>query len=155
MDDFPQLLGSPELQMALAELLEAGRRSVAAYRAAEEVVVDHRVQAALVRLRLDHERHARELASLLVEMGGELRESDGAEAVGPVGEALERGEVTGAGLLEAVERAEAGLREAYERHVARGYVEPIRAVLSRHRREEEAHGEWLQDSAWCRALRAG
>lgn len=144
MSEYPELAGA-ELRKALEELLDVGFRSIAAYRAAEGVVQDHRVQAALSRLRRDHERHLEELSSLLRELGGEVPGGGVGEDAGPVEEALRRGDVTGTAVLDAVRRAEAELHAAYEKSVERGVAEPIRAALSRHRREEEAHLEWLQE----------
>lgn len=138
--------GSEELQNALGELLEVARRSVESFRLAEQVVQDHRIGAAMQRLRLHHEGHADELAALLAELGGRPVAPDGAADAGPVGDAVMRGEITGAALLEALRRAEAELCAAYERHSGRGYLEPIQTVLMRHRREEEAHEAWLHES---------
>jgi rubrerythrin len=152
-NDQPTPPGSAEFVRALEELVRASRRSIASYQAAERVVRDHRVQAALAQLRRDHERHERELTTSLAEVGGDVAAWDGGEVAGPVIEALGRDDPSGRALLAAVERVEAELRAAYERCVERGYAEPIRAMLSRHRREEEAHEEWLRESGWWRELR--
>ncbi|HLU24689.1 MAG TPA: hypothetical protein VKZ58_03220 [Longimicrobiales bacterium] len=154
---------------ALAELLERVRRTVLAYREAERVVQDHRVQAAIYRLRLDHERHAAEMAELLGSMEavqggvGELAASDASvtaigapePATGPapdpdgaqaVHELLARGEASGAALLSALRRVERVLHAAYAGQAEIPHPEAVRVVLARHRRVEEAHVDWVHDS---------
>lgn len=155
---------------ALARLLERVRRTVLAYREAEQVVQDHRVQAAIFRLRLDHERHAAELGELLGSMPavandgaaehatadppqldthpatGDSDPSLNSDGVGAVHEAVQRGEASGAALLAALRRAERVLHAAYAEQAEVAHPEAVRVVLARHRRVEEAHVDWVHDS---------
>src|SRR5690606_8453947 len=142
------LAGSVEVRSALEELVQTGRRAAAEYLAAERVVTDHRIQEALAQLRQDHERHVRELSLILREVGGSPVGWDGARAAGPVADAVSRGVDGGPELVDAIRRAEAELHETYALHVSRRYAEPLRTVLVRLRREEEAHVEWLKTSDW-------
>lgn len=150
MQSYEHLKGSREARWALEGLLREGRRSVATYRAAERRAADHRVQAALAQLRRDHQRHVRELAAILAEIGGRVVAWDGAAAEGPVLDAARWGG-DAAALLEALRRAERELCAEYARQVEREYPEPLHAALLRHLREEEAHAEWLEASRWWRA----
>ena len=50
--------------------------------------------------------------------------------------------------MDALKQAESELRAVYARHVERNFVEPLRAALVRHLREEEAHLAWLDGSRW-------
>jgi hypothetical protein len=154
MANDPEFSSSPELRRALKELVEAGWRSVAAYRAAEPLVADHRVRTALHQLRRDHARQTRELAMLLGE-DDTPASAEPNELGGPVGEWVGRGEIEEAALLAALRSAEEELRVAYERQVERGYIEPFRALLSRHRRVEEAHEAWLKESGVWRRIGGG
>lgn len=147
MDEtFPRSTGPEAWHRGVRELVEAGARAMEAYRAAEVVVGDHRLQAALQQLRAGHERHVEELRSILAEVGAEEVARDGGDASDPLGTALTRG-VGGAAVLDAIRRMELELREAYAYHASRATAEPIRAVLQRHGREQEAHVEWLHESA--------
>lgn len=150
MPGFEHMKGSEPARGALEELVRIGRRSVAVYRAAERRVEDHRVQAALAQLRRDHQRHVRELSSIVAEIGGAVVAWDGAAASGPLLDALRGGAPASEAMLDALKRTESSLRAAYAAHVARGLAEPLRAVLSRHLRVEEAHRAWLEESRWWR-----
>ena len=152
-----EIAGVTEVQRALADLVRLGRRAAEAYRAAEEVVDDHRVQAALIQLRLDHERHADELEEALGELGGEAPNAQGEaeEDENAVEAVVRRGATGGVEVFSAMLASEDSLMRAYERYVGRGFTEPVRAMLARHHREEEAHLEWLEESHWWRAMRAG
>lgn len=143
---YPRSMGPPDWHHDVRELLEAGWRAAVAYRAAEAMVGDHRLQAALQQLRLDHERHVEELASILAEVGVEVRAYDGGAGSDALSELIAGGRVGGEDVLAAMRRMEVELRDAYARCAEAAYVEPIRAVLHRHRREEEAHAEWLHES---------
>ncbi|HWV56229.1 MAG TPA: hypothetical protein VNZ57_02045 [Longimicrobiales bacterium] len=146
--------GPGSLVSGLEDLLIAAQRSVAAYRLAERVVDDHRVQAALARLRLDHERHVEELNELRDEALGDAVivtgvvdvENPDPAVLGPVAAAVLQGNVNGATVLEAIRTAEADMHRLYDDHVNRNYMEPVRAALARHRREEEAHLAFLNES---------
>lgn len=140
--------GSEEVSEALRELLAVGRRSIAAYRQAEAAALDHRLQAAIACLRRDHERHMEELASVLGEPARAPSLPDGAAEADPVTAAIRAENATGGTLLEAVRRAEAELHDRYRSHLAESFTEPIRTMLMRHRREEEAHVNWLEESRW-------
>ncbi len=148
MRKFEHLKGSEAALRALEELVRAGRRSVAVYRAIERRVGDHRVRAALVQLRRDHRRHVRELSSILAEVGEPVVAWHGAATTGPLYDALREEPASPEALVEALKRAETELRSVYERHVERSFVEPLRAALLRHLREEEAHMAWLERSRW-------
>ncbi|HEX7119269.1 MAG TPA: DUF2383 domain-containing protein [Longimicrobiales bacterium] len=150
MQGFEHMKGSRAALGALEELVRVGRRSVSAYRAAERRVADHRLQAALAQLRRDHQRHVRELSSILEEVGGAVVAWDGAGAEGPLFEAWSAGAAGPDRVLAALKRAESELCAEYARHVERAYAEPLRAVLVRHLREEEAHQAWLEESRWWR-----
>lgn len=150
-----QIAGVTEVRRALAELVRLGRRAAESYRAAEGVVDDHRVQAALIQLRLDHERHVEELDEALGELGGTVGAAGGEEEGNAVEAVVRRGATSGVEVFSAMLASEDSLLRAYERHVGRGLTEPVRAMLARHRRENEAHLEWLEESHWWRALRAG
>lgn len=154
MRRFEHLKGSEVALGALEELVRAGRRSVAVYRAVERRVGDHRVRAALVQLRRDHRRHVRELSSILAQVGGSVVAWQGAATAGPLYDALRDGGSAPDAILEALKRAESELRATYERHVERSFVEPLRAALVRHLREEEAHLAWLEQSRWWQRLGA-
>ncbi len=154
MQSYEHLRGSDEARCALEDLVRVGRRSVAAYRATERRARDHRVRTVLAQLRRDHQRHVRELAAILSAIGGEGVAWDGGVApLVAVGKEPAASRVAGSAapaVLEALERAESELRDAYAAHVERGYPEPLGAALARHLREEEAHLEWLEESRWWR-----
>jgi len=151
--------GPGSLVSGLEDLLLATRRSIAAYRLAERAVEDHRVQAALVRLRLDHERHVAELYELREEALGDdgpataiVDPDTDPTVLGPVAQAVLRGHVTGRTVLDAIRVAEAEMHRLYDDHVNRNYMEPARAALARHRREEEAHLAFLNESGLWQPL---
>lgn len=176
MREYAGRLGSGELQRALADLLEIGWQSIVAYRAAADVVTHPRVEAALHRLRLDHERHVEELEAVLAEPGHTLgserataRSGDGEDAGKRCAEEVETGsrivELDGVweevrcatgdlAVLDAVRHAEKEMESAYAAHTRRGHIEPVGAMLRRHRREEEAHVNWLYESTLWRDLDA-
>jgi hypothetical protein len=148
MRRFEHLKGSEAALSALEELVRAGRRSVAVYRAAERRIGDHRVRAALVQLRRDHRRHVQELSSILAEIGRPVVAWHGVSTTGPLFDALREAPSTPETIVDALKQAESELRAVYARHVERNFVEPLRAALVRHLREEEAHLAWLDGSRW-------
>lgn len=160
MQRYEHLKGSDEVRGALVELVRVGHRSIVAYRAAERMTTDHRVQTALAQLRRDHRRHVHELREILAVVGAKVVAPDGGEAPevvaevrgvrDPVAEVGVRDDVSITEAVESLMRAEAELRDTYARHVGRSYPEPLRSALTRHMLEEEAHLRWLQESRWWR-----
>jgi hypothetical protein len=59
---------------------------------------------------------------------------------------VNEGVTAGKALLDAMREAEAEIHRLYERHAERPYAESIRTALIRHRREEEAHLSFLNES---------
>lgn len=148
MAGFEHLQGSEDVRSALEELIDALRRTVAAYTLLERRVSDHRIQAAVAQLRQDHERHARELEAVLSEVGGEVVAWDGAEPTAPVLAVVEGERESPRRIVGALLTAEGELRGRYDHHERAGYPEPLHAALKRHLREEVAHIEWLSESHW-------
>jgi hypothetical protein len=164
--------GSSESAAALEELLLAIGQSVATYRVAESCSDDHRVQAAIHRMRLDHERHLQELVELWLEASrdagmltsgqsgaGEVRRSLATpyvpldELQGPLADAVRGGDFSAGPMLLALRSSERELHSLYEKHVQRRYMEPLRAVLARHQREETAHVSFVEESESLRPAR--
>jgi hypothetical protein len=67
------------------------------------------------------------------------------QPAGPVADVLREGAVSGEAILAAVRTAEAELHDLYDAHVSRGYTEPVRVALARHRREEAAHLSFINE----------
>lgn len=143
--------GSDGLARGLEELLTAVYRSIAAYELAEPLVHDHRIQAAISHLRQDHERHAEELSQLWNEIvvGAGLAPAEplAPDVVepAPMVQLVRDGGTGGASVLDAIRAAEAEMQRLYETHVSRNYMELVRAALTRHQREEEAHVAFLRE----------
>lgn len=173
---------SDELQRALADLLEVGWQSIVAYRAAADVVRHPRIEAALNRLRLDHERHVQELEAVLAQRrhhpeveraragpsndqgAGDTKE-DARANENDVEAGTRIAELSGVwqevrcavgdqAVLDALRRAERTMESAYAAHTRRGHIEPVGAMLRRHWREEEAHVNWLHESTLWRGIDA-
>ena len=129
----------------LVHLAELDFDAIAAYQAAIERLDAARCKAAMQEFMSDHVRHTRELAPLIVSLGGKPPLEGDLKGILTQGKVV-IGQIAGdTGILAAMRSNEQDTNTAYENALMRTELsEHARTVLARGLADERRHKQWLE-----------
>jgi uncharacterized protein (TIGR02284 family) len=129
----------------LNNLIHLDFDAIAAYESAIDRLDHAEAKTTLIEFKNDHERHTRELGTLVRNLGGEPSMQSDAKSLLTQGKVVLRGLTGDSGILKAMKSNEDETNEAYEQALDRGDMTAnIRDVLERNLADERRHRAWIE-----------
>lgn len=130
----------------LNNLIHLDFDAITAYQAAIDRLDDAECKTQLIGFKDDHERHTRELAALVRNLGGEPAMQSDAKAMLTKGKVVLRGLTGDSGILKAMKSNEDETNEAYEQALTRDdLTAEMRELLQRNLSDERRHRAWIEE----------